>query len=119
MAISKKHRQILRGQKIKTSDSQRKVIRNSSYSIEDTEHKKEYKRPKKVITWNFEENQLVRFKKDLYNTWAGSGALIKSGDVGLIISNKEYKGMYVEKNYFWVFTHGHVLKVEGSSILAL
>ena len=119
MAISKKHRQILKGQKIKTSESKRKIIKNSSYSSEDSDHKKEYNRPKKTITWNFEENQLVRFRKDLYNTWSGGGTLIKSGDIGLIVSNKEYKGMYVEKNYFWVFAHGQVLKVEGSSILTV
>lgn len=119
MAISRKHRQILRGQKIKTSDSQRKVIRNSSYNTEDTDHKKEYKRPKKVITWNFEENQLVKFKKELYNTTGSSTILIRAGDVGLVVSNKEYKGLYVDKNYFWVFAHGQVLKVEGSSILAI
>ena len=116
MAISKKHRQILKGQKIKTSESKRKVIKNSSYKAEESDHKKEYTRPRKIIEWNFEENQLVSFKKELYNTWSHSGSQIKPGDIGIIVSNKEYKGLFVEENYFWVFVNGRVLKVNGNSI---
>ena len=67
--------------------------------------KSSYEAKKKVIKWSYEINDLVR--------------CIHTDDIGLIVSNNQYFGKKLEKNYFFVLFGCTVKAYDGKYIRKL
>lgn len=64
-----------------------------------------YESKKKVIKWSYETNDLVK--------------CVKTGSIGLIVSNNQYFGTKLEKNYFFVLFGCAVRQYDGQYLRKL
>ena len=81
----------------------KRKTRTVSTNVAKKEIKSSYKKPKNVIQWNFDVNDLIELKDN-------SGM---SGAIGLIVSDYIYHSSRVEKNNFFVLVNNVVRQIDG------
>jgi len=62
-------------------------------------------RKTKVVQWNYKVNQLVKFKI--------------SGELGLIVADKQFHNIALETNTFFILTSNRVLHCNGRDIIPI
>ena len=112
MSLSKKE---LKNIKNKINQSNPGVIANIrkrvkvvavSDNLDDTSHKHSHTKPKNVLRWNFNVNDLVEVRGSIYDSTT-------SKQIGLIVSDYIYHTSKVEKNSFFVLVENIVKELSG------
>ena len=104
MSYSKSDLKQIKKQLLKSNpQALKRKIKTASKTVARKEIKASYKKPKSVVQWNFDVNDLIELKDS-------SGM---SGNIGLIVSDYIYHSSRVEKNNFFVLVNNAVRQIEG------
>ena len=104
MSYSKSDLRQIKKQLLKSNpQALKRKTKTVSTTVAKKEIKSNYKKPKNVIQWNFDVNDLVELKDN-------SGM---SGNIGLIVSDFIYHSTRVEKNNFFILVNSVVRQIDG------